>query len=47
LDLLGLRAIPGSTFNFAQNLMVPEPAALFLLAFGGAVLAPRRSRSAR
>jgi len=45
LDLLGLGPIPGSTFNFAQNLFVPEPATLSLLALGGLALI-RRRRSA-
>jgi predicted AlkP superfamily pyrophosphatase or phosphodiesterase len=42
LDLLGLGPVPGSTINFAQDLMIPEPAvgALFVVA----LLMLRRSR---
>lgn len=42
LDLLGLGPIPGSMFNFAQDLIVPEPATLALLALGAIFLIRRR-----
>lgn len=45
LDLLGLDSIPFSTFDYAQDLVVPEPATLSLLALGGLALI-RRRRSA-
>ncbi|MCX5653468.1 MAG: alkaline phosphatase family protein [Planctomycetota bacterium] len=45
LDLLGLGWIPGSTVNSLQDLAVPEPATLSLLALGGLALI-RRRRSA-
>jgi hypothetical protein len=43
LDLLGLGSILGSTVNYGQNLAVPEPATLGLLAVAG-LLALRRRR---
>ncbi len=42
LDLLGLGSIPGSVFNFSQDLIVPEPATLTLLVLGGVFLIRRR-----
>ena len=42
LDLLGLDAILGSTINSAQDLAVPEPASMGLLALGGLALLRRR-----
>jgi len=42
LDLLGLGPIPGSMFNFSQDLIVPEPATVVLLALGGIFLIRRR-----
>jgi len=44
LDLLGLGPITGSTVNYEQNLAVPEPATLSLLALGGLMVALRRRR---
>ncbi len=44
LDLLGLGAIPGSTFDAAQTLVVPEPATMSLLALGALALLRRRTR---
>jgi predicted AlkP superfamily pyrophosphatase or phosphodiesterase len=44
LDLLGWGPIPGSMFNFTQNLVVPEPATLSLLALGGLMVSLRRRR---
>ena len=44
LDLLGLSPIPGSTFNVAQDLIVPEPFSLSLLAAGGLLVLRRRRR---
>jgi hypothetical protein len=45
LDMLGLGAIPGSSMNFDQSMVVPEPATMGLLALGGlAVLRRRRAR---
>jgi len=46
LDLLGLGPIPGSMFNFTQDLVVPEPATMALLALGGLMVALRRRRAA-
>jgi hypothetical protein len=43
---LGLVRIPGSTFNFAQDLVVPEPATMALLALGGLALLRRRRKAA-
>jgi len=45
LDLLGLGPIPFSTFNYAQDLYVPEPASMGLLALGGLALLRRRRKS--
>jgi len=46
LQLLGLGPIDGSTFDYSQNLVVPEPATMALLAFGGAAMLIRRRRAA-
>jgi hypothetical protein len=46
LQWLGLGPIDGSTFDYSQNLVVPEPATLALLAFGGAAMLVRRRRAA-
>jgi hypothetical protein len=45
LDLLGLGSVPGSTINFMQDLLVPEPAMLSPLVL--AMLVWRRGRSRR
>jgi len=44
LDLLGLGPIPGSSLDSLQNLAVPEPATLGLLALGGLLALRRRGR---
>jgi hypothetical protein len=44
LDLLGLGAIPGSTINASQNLIVPEPSMLGAVALVGLALRHRRMR---
>ena len=44
LALLGLSAIPGSTLDNPQTLVLPEPATMALLAFGGFLAAMRRRR---
>jgi hypothetical protein len=46
LDLLGLGPIPGSTIDNPQNLVVPEPATLALLALGAVLMLTRRRRVA-
>ncbi|MCY2931102.1 MAG: alkaline phosphatase family protein, partial [Planctomycetota bacterium] len=46
LEFLGLGPIPGSTFNYAQDLQVPEPATMGLLALGGLALLRRRRKAA-
>lgn len=45
LDLLGLGAIPGSSVNANQSLLVPEPASISGLAIGGLMLMARRRRT--
>jgi hypothetical protein len=45
LDLLGLGAIPGSTINSTQNLIVPEPSAISVLSLGAVALLRRRLRN--
>jgi hypothetical protein len=42
LDFLGLSPVPGSTLNSLQDLVIPEPAMLLLLALGGLVMLRRR-----
>jgi len=42
LDLLGLGPIPGSMMNYSQNLVVPEPTSICLIALGGLVALRRR-----
>ncbi|MFA6134054.1 MAG: alkaline phosphatase family protein [Phycisphaerae bacterium] len=42
LELLGLEAIPDSGINPLQDLEIPEPATLFLLALGGLAVLRRR-----
>jgi predicted AlkP superfamily pyrophosphatase or phosphodiesterase len=44
LELLGFGAIPGSTINNLQDLVVPEPAAILLLTLGGLIF--HKSRKA-
>lgn len=44
LDLLGLGAIPGSTINASQNLIVPEPSALALAGLGTVALLAHAAR---
>jgi predicted AlkP superfamily pyrophosphatase or phosphodiesterase len=41
LELLGLGAIPGSSINYMQDLVIPEPASVLLLAIGGIMLRRR------
>ncbi|MCY2929820.1 MAG: alkaline phosphatase family protein [Planctomycetota bacterium] len=42
LDLLDLGPIPGSTFDYSQTLVVPEPATMSLLALGALAMLRRR-----
>lgn len=46
LDMLALGAIPGSTINASQDLVVPEPASIALLAAGCVALLRRSRRKA-
>jgi predicted AlkP superfamily pyrophosphatase or phosphodiesterase len=41
LELLGLGAIPGSSINYTQDLVIPEPASILLFAIGGILLRKR------
>jgi len=43
LEILGLNAIPGSTINNMQDLVVPEPVSLSLLCLGTVALLRRRT----
>jgi hypothetical protein len=44
LDLLGLGPVPGSSINFNQNLIVPEPSTAMLVGIGCCVLLIQRIR---
>jgi hypothetical protein len=47
LDLLNLGPVPGSNINFAQNLVVPEPSSLVLMAGGLCALVGYKRRLVR